>query len=81
MRNPMLGISSGTLAGILRDNREGAKMEYYKRWLNLWQHILDLNQSDIYMYGRATYNSGGDIVIVFEDKEEQENYKAAFPNI
>ena len=31
----------------------------YKAFLRLWQYINDLNQSDIYMYGRAVSDSSG----------------------
>lgn len=56
-------------------------MEEYKKWYRLWEYIRDLNQSDIFMYGWATHNKGGDIVVIFEEKDQRDNYKAAFPGM
>ena len=56
-------------------------MESYKKWLRNWQYIRDLNKSDIFMYGVATHNNGGDIVVIFDDKEQRDNYKKAFPSL
>ena len=51
----------------------------YKRWLKTWQYIRDLNQSDIYIFGEAKYNAGGDIVVTFDDAEQKAAYAAKFP--
>ena len=54
-------------------------MEEYKKWLKTWEYIHGLNQSDIFMYGRAIYNGNGDITVVFDEKEQRDNYHQKFP--
>ena len=54
-------------------------INHYKAWFRNWQYIKNLNESDIFMYGCATHNSGGDIVILFDDEEQKQAYRKAFP--
>lgn len=56
-----------------------AYVDEYKKWIKTWEYIRDLNQSDIYMYGYAHYNAGGDITITFDDAEQKAAYAAKFP--
>jgi len=51
----------------------------YRQFLRLWQYINDLNQSDIYMYGRAVSDSSYNHKIVFDDDEQKSEYLKAFP--
>lgn len=57
---------------------EQVYIDSYKKWIVRWNYIRDLNESDIFMYGRATYNAGGDIVVLFDEKEQQDNYRTRF---
>jgi len=54
-------------------------MEEYKKWLATWRFIRDLNQSDIYTYGRAEYNGNGDIVVIYDEPDQRAAYAAKFP--
>ena len=50
--------------------------EIYKLWLVLWNHINDLNQSDIYIYGEAITDDQGRQKIVFESTLQVDAYNA-----
>ena len=50
--------------------------EIYKLWLTMWEHIKDLNQSDIYVYGEAITDNQGRQKIVFESTLQVDAYNA-----
>ena len=50
--------------------------EIYQLWLTIWNHIKDLNQSDIYVYGEAITDDQGRQKIVFESTLQVDAYNA-----
>ena len=50
--------------------------EIYQLWLTIWNHIKDLNQSDIYIYGEAITDDQGRQKIVFESTLQVDAYNA-----
>lgn len=50
-------------------------MKEYQNFLKLWQHIRDLNESDIYLYGEAGYNRDMQPCVFFDDGDQRAAYK------
>ena len=56
---------------------EGKKMDEYKRFLAIWDCVHIMNAAGVFVYGIAKHGNGGP-VIVFENNEQKQRYKAIF---
>lgn len=50
----------------------------YKKFLDSWRFVHDLNRSDIFCYGEAVITDDGDYKVLFDDAATQAAYRDKF---
>lgn len=53
-------------------------IENYNRFLRKWQNVKARNENGDYSHGAAIYGPSCDKVIVFDNDEQKQNYKATY---
>ena len=56
------------------------RINYYDKHIRRWCYIIEMNENNIYCYGKAT-SEDGNFKVVFEDDEQRKNYEDLFGEV